>query len=115
MGRDIWEIFEESRRNRNVYPALNATFITLIPKQENSDTPVGFRPIALCNVIYKILSTMMVYRLKPLLPSLISLEQTGFVKGRKILDGIFTKEEAIHLLKSLKMKGMLIKLDLSKA
>ena len=57
----------------------------------------------------------MVNKLKPLLPSLISLEKTSFVKGKKILDGIITAQEAIHSLKSLKKKGMLIKLDLSKA
>ena len=60
MGQDIMDMVEESRRHRKVYPTLNATFITLIPKQEHADTPVGFRPIALCNVIYKILSTIMV-------------------------------------------------------
>ena len=32
MGQDILEVVEESRRNRNVYPALNSTFVTLILK-----------------------------------------------------------------------------------
>ena len=49
MGQDITDVVEESRRHRKVYPALNATFITLIPKQEHADTPVGFRP--LCSVM----------------------------------------------------------------
>ena len=115
MSQDILEVVEESRRNQTVYPTLNATFLTLIPKQENSNTLVGFRPISLCNVIYKILSTIMVNRLKPLLPRLIAPKQTGFVKGRQILDEIVTAQEAIHSLKTLKSKGMLIKLELSKA
>ena len=114
MGQDIKEVVEESRRHCKVYPALNATFLTLIHKQENVDRPVGFRPIALCNVIYKILTTIMVNRLKPLLPLLISLEQS-FVTGRQILDGIVTAQEAIHSLKSIKTKGMLKKIDLAKA
>ena len=115
MGPDIQEVVEESRRNKKVYPALNATFRTLIPKHKNADTPMGFRPVALCNVIYKILSTIMVNRLKPLLPTIISLEQTGFVKGRQILDGIVVAQEAIHSLTKDKQRGLLIKLDLSKA
>ena len=56
----------------------------------------------------------MVNRLKPILPTLIS-PQIGFVQGRQILDGIVTTQEAIHSLKSLKSKGMMIKLNLSKA
>ena len=57
----------------------------------------------------------MVNRLKTLLPSLISLKQIGFMKGRQILDGIFTAQEEIDSLRTLKVKGMLIKPDLSKA
>ena len=72
IGRDIWELLEESRRSRQAYPTLNSTLIYLIPKQENFDEPSSFRTIALCNVIYKILSMIMVNRLKPILPSLIS-------------------------------------------
>ena len=60
MGQDIWEMVEEYRRSRQVYPGLNSTFITLIPKQSQMETPSSFRPIPLCNVIYKILSTIMV-------------------------------------------------------
>ena len=43
MGQEIWEMVEESRHTRNVYPALNSTLITLIPKQSQSDTPSGLR------------------------------------------------------------------------
>lgn len=57
----------------------------------------------------------MVNRLKPILLNIISLEQTRFVKGRQILDGIVTIVVAMHSLKEKKIKGMLIKLDLSKA
>ena len=60
MGQDITDVVEESRRHRKIYPALNATFLTLILKQKQADTPVGFHPISLCNVIYKILSMIMV-------------------------------------------------------
>ena len=74
IGPDILEVVEKSQRNKMVYPALNATFLTLIPKKQNAETPVGLRPISLCNVTYKILSTIMVNHLKPLLPTLISSE-----------------------------------------
>eukprot|EP00253_Pinus_taeda_P003838 PITA_03838 len=80
MGKEILELIEESRINQKVWPALNSTFFSLIPKNDNSEDAKGFRPIALCNVIYKIIASLMAKRLKPLLDSLISPEQTGFVE-----------------------------------
>ena len=57
----------------------------------------------------------MANRLKPLLPLLISPEQSGYVEGRQILDGIILAHEVVHSLKSTKNPGMILKLDLSKA
>ena len=53
--------------------------------------------------------------LKPLLPLLISLEQSGYVEGFKILDGIILSHEVFDSLKTTKTPGMILKLDLSKA
>ena len=111
---DVWGMVEESHTTQKIWPALNATFFTLIPKENKPSTPNKFRPIALCNVLYKIITKIIANRLKPLLPSLISVEQTGYVEGRKILDGIILAHEAIHSLKTTKNPGMLLKLDLSK-
>ena len=108
------ELMEESRYMKCMHPALNATFLALITKMENSEEPQGFRPIALCNVVYKIMATIMVNRLKPIFPDLIAQEQTGFVKGRQIMDGIVVAQDVIHSLKNSKNKIMLIKLDLAK-
>ena len=95
--------------------AFNATFLALIPKSEGADALGKFRPIALCNVIYKIISKVIENRLKPLFPGIISPEQSGFVEGRQILDGIITVQEAIHSLKCTRILGMRIKLDIAKA
>eukprot|EP00253_Pinus_taeda_P026517 PITA_26517 len=92
LGKEILEMVEESRMNQKVWPALNSTFYALIPKNDNREDPNGFRPIALCNVIYKIITAMMAKRLKPMLDKLISAEQTGFVEGRQILDGLVVLE-----------------------
>eukprot|EP00253_Pinus_taeda_P022097 PITA_22097 len=70
----IWEVVEDSRRLGTITKTLNSTFLALVPKEENSHTPEKFRPIALCNVIYKIISKVIANRLKPILPNLISEE-----------------------------------------
>lgn len=46
---------------------------------------------------------------------IISPEQSGYVEGRQIMDGIILTHEIIHSLKTFKQAGMLLKLDLSKA
>lgn len=82
---------------------------------EESNTPKKYRPIALCNVIYKLISKVVANRLKPLLPLPISPEQKRYVEERQILDGIILSHEVNHSLKILKKPGMILKLDLSKA
>jgi len=106
---------EKSRRSRKVLKALNASFIALIPKKENAMTLDGFRSIALCNVVYKIISKVIANRLKLHLPSIILKEKTSYVEGRQILNNIIQAHEVVHSLKSNKQVGMIIQLDLAKA
>lgn len=112
---EVWQVVEESHAHHWLLPSLNSTFIALIPKEVDSITPEKFKPIALCNVIYKFISKVIANRLKPLLPLLISPEQSGYVEGRQIMDGIILSHEIIHSLKQSKQAGMILKLDLSKA
>lgn len=112
---EVWQVVEESHTLRWMYPGLNATFIALIPKEAEPITPDKYRPIALCNIIYKILSKIIASRLKSLLPLIISPKQSGYVEGRQITDGIVLTHEIIHSLKQSKKPGMLLKIDLSKA
>eukprot|EP00253_Pinus_taeda_P002690 PITA_02690 len=112
---EVWQVVEESRSIRWMLPSMNATFITLTPKEAQSRTPDKFRPIVLCNVIYKIVSKVIALRLKPLLPLLISPEQSGYVEGWQITDSIILTHEIIHSLKQHKKSRMLLKIDLSKA
>eukprot|EP00253_Pinus_taeda_P016597 PITA_16597 len=112
---EVWELVEESRSMHWLLPSLNSTFIALVPKGEEANTPDKNRPIALCNVIYKLISKVVPNRLKPLLPLLVLPEQIGYVEGYQIMDGIILSNEVIHSLKLLKKPGMIIKLDLSKA
>eukprot|EP00253_Pinus_taeda_P021967 PITA_21967 len=112
---DVWDVVEDSRCSGTILKSINLTFIALTLKVEEANTSEIFRPIALCNVIYKIISKVIANRLKPILPGIISEEKSGYVEGRQILDNIILAQEMIHTLHSRKKAGMLMQLDLSKA
>jgi len=75
---------------------LNQTYITLIPKKDQPIIPQDFRPISLCNVIYKIIAKSLANRLKEHLPHSINLAQAAFIKNKHISSNIIISQEIIH-------------------
>jgi len=53
-----------------------------------SMVPQDFRPIDLCNVIYKVIVKSLADRLKPHLPRFIDNAQVAFIKNRHISSNI---------------------------
>ena len=84
------QMVEEARRKGKVTRALNSTFIVLIPKKDKANKFEDFRPISLCNTLYKIISKTIAERLKHILSGYISLEQSGFLQNRSIHDAVTT-------------------------
>lgn len=73
-GDEISEIVLQVLRGEDDPTIINNTCIVLIPKVDNPNELGQFRPISLCNVIYKIASKVMANRLKLILPEIISEE-----------------------------------------
>ena len=74
--------------NQKIPDYLNQTLIALIPKQLGPETISQYRPISLCNTVYKIISKILVQRIRPLLPRLISPMQAAFLEGRRGADNV---------------------------
>ena len=110
---EVWRVFIE----RKVLEYLNRTLIVLIPKIQGPVTIGNYRPISLRKTIYKIISKVIVARLRPHLEYLVSPYQTAFVLGRRGADNVIIVQELIHSIGRAKgSKGyMAIKIDLEKA
>ena len=89
----------------------------LILKVECPTKLNDYRPISLCNTIYKVISKLLAERIKPLLPNLIFPNQCAFVKGRHIGENMMIAKELLHSIRMKKGKHglVILKLDMEKA
>lgn len=82
--------------------SISSTLIILIPKKESLNTFSDFRPICLCNFINKVLTRILCDRLRELLSTLVTEEQSAFLSGRECTDSVLLAQESVqHLDKKL--------------
>ncbi|XP_062021454.1 uncharacterized protein LOC133738034 [Rosa rugosa] len=118
VGYDVCLAIRNFLEKGEVCKESNFTHICLIPKIQNPTEAAHFRPIALCNVIYRISSKVIANRLKKCLPDIISPLQSAYVPGRLISDNTLVATEVaqfMHKLKSQEEAFFSLKLDISKA
>ena len=91
--------------------------LVLIPKVPNLESVSHFRPINVCNTLYKLLTKIIVNRLKPFLHAMVHLAQSSFVPGHRVTDNYIITQELTHYINQRKGKTNLMaaKIDLDKA
>lgn len=95
----------------------NATNVALIPKVKSLTLVSEFRPVGVCNVIYKLVSKVLANKLKLLLPEVILVNQGVFILSRLITDNALVALELFHTMheRNKGSKGAIaMKLDMSK-
>ena len=101
----------------NIAP-LNHTYFALIPKVEKPKKVAEYRPISLCNVIYRIMAKTIANRLKEILQKIISPSYSVFIPNTLITDNVIIGYESLHKIRHSKGKKngfVAIKLDISTA
>ena len=96
MGESVIQEVKHIFTSRKILEYLNQTHIELIPKIQGPKTLGNYRPISLCNTVYKIVTKIIVAHLRPHLEKLVSPFRSAFVPGRKGIDNAIIVQEFIH-------------------
>lgn len=96
--------------------STNSTILSLVPKHPGASMITDYRPISCLNTLYKVVSRLLVRRLKPILSSLIVPNQTAFVRGRLLIENTSLAGELINGYHKLNgQRRITIKVDIAKA
>lgn len=99
-----------------IMPHFNSNILILLPKLQDSECISDYRPIALANFLFKIITRIVADRLEPIASRIISPNHSAFLQGRSIVDPIVLTSECVNLLdRKCKRGNVAIKFDISKA
>lgn len=116
VGRDFMAAVKSFFTDYYMPRQANATVISLIPKFNGASSLTDFRPVSLCNTVYKTISKMLSARLKPITQASVQLNQVGFIKGRVLADNVLLASELVaDFHKRGRVTKGCLQVDISKA
>jgi hypothetical protein len=107
VQHDVCDVIRSFLGGVDIPEGFCDSIIVLIPKVTNPKHLSKFRPISLCNVLYKIASKVVANRLKFLLPDIVSDYQSAFVPGRLITDSALIAYKCLQTVRRQKNKNPL--------
>ncbi|KAM0873017.1 hypothetical protein ACQ4PT_038342 [Festuca glaucescens] len=114
IKEDIMSVFRAVRIGRaHGFAKLNRALITLLPKKPDASTVQDYRPISLVHCIAKLIAKTMSRCLAPVLPTLVSPNQSAFIKGRAIHDNFMLVQQLAKSFHAAKTPTVLLKLDIA--
>ena len=115
IGDLLLTVYNQAYHLGELHKTARSGLISLLPKPNKNLTDLrSWRPLMMLPVDYKILSKTMSERLKLVLPSIISPEQCGFMKGRQISECIRRTFEVIQYTKKHQIPALIISIDFYK-
>lgn len=115
VKEDFMNLVKDFNRYSSIDSRFIFSFITLIPKKEDSCTHRDYRPLSLIGMVYKILSKLLANRLKKVMLVLISDFQGAFIHGKQIFDGVLIANECVDSRLKARKPRILCKNDMEKA
>ncbi|GAU51438.1 hypothetical protein TSUD_413380, partial [Trifolium subterraneum] len=115
IKREVLDLFAEFHERSKLPYSFSSYFIVLIPKILGPHMINDFRPISLLGSVYKLLAKVLAKRLAAVMNSIISKNQSAFIKGRFLADGVVVVNEVVDLVRRTKKGCLILKVDFEKA
>lgn len=116
VGPDVCNAIIQFFSQGWLLPNFNSNLVVLVPKTPEADSIAQFRPIALANYKFKIITKILADRLAIIAPKIVSKQQRCFIRGRQISYCLRVAFEAINLLeKDLLGETLLLRLTLRRS
>ena len=109
-------VYIESLQNGSLPPTLRQASISLLLKKDKDPKlSSSYIPLSLINVDGKVLAKALTHRLENILPTIVSEEQTGFIKGRQLFYNVRTLLNIVHSKTTTTAPELVISVDAEKA
>lgn len=112
---DFFDMITSFWESGVLYPGVNKGVIKLIPKKTDKIRLKDWRPLTMLSIPYKIINKLIAGRTQKVLPLIVNQQQTGFVKGRHILNNVSTAWLLKDWLEMTKTPALFLGLDFEKA
>lgn len=112
---DLLGVYAKAFEVHSLGKDINKGVIKLLPKNGDKYQVKNWRPITLLNLSYKILAKLLAKRIVGMLNNIVSVSQTGFIKGKYILENLITSWEVMKWGKDSKQNVCMVLLDFEKA
>ncbi|PKU75120.1 Putative ribonuclease H protein [Dendrobium catenatum] len=115
IGNDVFRAVQSFFVKNYLPVGVKATALVLIPKNKHACSIDDFRPIALCNVFYKIIAKILADRLKLVMPFIIHNSQAAFISDRLATDNTILADEIMKMFNNTRRDYFCAKFDIKKA
>ena len=111
----LLDVFNESFENGILPNSQRSAVLSLIFKKDDKEDIANYRPISLTNVDYCILAFVLARRLQRVIDSILSHDQTAYVRNRYMGYNIRLVEDVIEYYEQMQKRGIIFMADFTKA